>query len=83
MVSPMSAQFDDSEETKQEYLNYITSIVCGCLWGENNHKAVLIHCDPENKALGVYALNANNEETQLMIQAVAQHYSQPRPEILQ
>ena len=83
MALPMSALSEDSEESKQEHLNYITSIVCECLWGENGHKAVLIHCNPENKALGVYALNANNEEVQIVIHAVAQHYIQPRPEVLQ
>lgn len=83
MASPMSAQYNDSEESKQEYLNYITGIVCDCLWGENGHKVVLIHCDPENKALAVYALNADNEEAQVMIHAVSHHYSMPKPEVLQ
>ena len=83
MASPMSALSEDSEESKQEYLNYITSIICDCLWGENSHKAVILHCDPDNKALGVYALNATNSEAEIMINAVSHHYSSPRPEVLQ
>lgn len=83
MASPMSAQPGDSEEEKQEYLNHITAIVCDCLWGENGHKAVLLHCDPDNRALGVYALNASNEEAQVMVNAVSHHYHSPRPEVLQ
>jgi hypothetical protein len=79
----MSAQYDDSEESKQEYMNFITSIICECLWGGNGHKAVILHCDPGNKALAVFALNADNEEAQIMINAVAHHYSSPRPEVLQ
>jgi hypothetical protein len=44
---------------------------------------VILHCDPDNKALGVYALNATNSEAEIMINAVSHHYSSPRPEVLQ
>jgi hypothetical protein len=83
MASPMSAQFDDSEESKQEYLNFITSIACECLWGGNGHKAVIVHCDPVNKSLAVYSLNADNDEAQTMVHAISHHYSLPRPEVMQ
>jgi len=61
----------DDEEYKAELAETLHALVDECLFGDGSKHGIFVLGDPANSTVSVYALNANFDETRVMLMAAA------------